>query len=222
VLAAAAVLGAYLVGSISFPAWIARRRGIDLRAVGSRKLSGSNLIRAVGPALGALGGLLDGAKGFGAILAAGALGLAPEVQLACGVAALSGQMWPVFHRFDGGRANATGWGFALAADPIAAAIMGIPVLAAAALRFAVRPRPTRVLPLAALASFAVWPAAIWEGDGTTPQVVAGLVVLGLITVRRMTAGLAADLHTGAPRSRILANRALFDRSELQQRGDVEI
>jgi hypothetical protein len=63
---------------------------------------------------------------------------------------------------------------------------------------------------------------IWEQDGTTPTVVAGLVVLALIVLRRLTAGLREDVATGAPLPRILANRALFDRSELQERGAVPI
>ncbi|MEA2662158.1 MAG: acyl phosphate:glycerol-3-phosphate acyltransferase [Chloroflexota bacterium] len=219
---AVAVLLSYLGGSISFPYWVARLRGVDLRAVGSRKLGGSNLWKSVGPAEAVVGGLLDAAKGFVAVSVARAVGLPLEVQLACGIAAVVGQMWPVFHRFDGGRANSVGWGFALAVDPIAFAIMMLPVIAAIAMRLAVRPRPSRLLPLAALLSFAVFPAVIREQDGTTPAVVAGLAILGLIVVRRATAGLSEDLAAGAPLSRVLANRLLFDRSELQQRGVVGI
>jgi acyl-phosphate glycerol 3-phosphate acyltransferase len=219
---AVAVLLSYLAGSVSFPYWVARTRGVDLRAVGSRKLGGSNLWKSVGPAEAVIGGLLDAAKGFAAVLIARAIGLPLEVQLACGVAAVVGQMWPIFHRFDGGRANSAGWGFALAVDPVAFIIMMLPVSAAIAMRVAVRPRPSRVLPLASLLSFAVFPGVIWEQDGVTPTVVAGLAILALIVVRRLTAGLGEDLATGAPAARVLANRALFDRSELQQRGVVGI
>ena len=54
------------------------------------------------------------------------------------------------------------------------------------------------------------------------MVEAGLVILALILIRRLTAGLGQDLATGAPAARVLANRALFDRTELQQRGVVGI
>ena len=219
---AVAVILAYLGGSISFPYWVARRRGVDLRAVGSRKLGGSNLWKSVGRPEAVVGGLLDAAKGFAAVLVARALGLPLELQLACGIAAVVGQMWPVFHRFDGGRANSAGWGLALAVDPIAFFIMMLPVLAAITMRVTVRPRPSRVLPLASLLSFGVFAAVIWEQEGTTPAVVAGLVVLGLIVVRRVTAGISADFALGAPAARVVVNRALFDRSELQQRGMVGI
>jgi glycerol-3-phosphate acyltransferase PlsY len=218
----AALIVTYLLCSISFPYWIARGYGVDLRAVGERKLGSGNLKKSVGLAQGIAGGTLDGAKGFLAVVAARSLDLPLETQLACGLAALVGQMWPVFHQFDGGRANATGWGFALAADPIAALIMGVPLyLGLLAVRF-VHPRPTRLLPLASLLSFAIFLAVIWEQEGTTPTVVAGLIVLALILVRRLTAGLRQDLATGAPLARVLANRAMYDRSELQQRGVVVI
>lgn len=221
-MAIVAVVVTYLVCSISFPYWVARSYGVDLRAVGERKLGGGNLAKSVGLAQGIVGGVLDGAKGFLAVVVARALGLDLETQLACGIAALVGQMWPVFHQFDGGRANATGWGFALAADPIAAVIMGVPLYVSLLAVRVVRPRPTRLLPLASLLSFAIFPAVIWEQESTTPTVVAGLVVLLLILLRRLTAGLRSDLATGAPVPRVLANRALYDRSELQQRGVVAI
>ena len=218
----AAAIVTYLLASISFPYWVARAYGVDLRAVGERKLGGGNLAKSVGLAQGILGGTLDGAKGFFAVIVARALGFPIEVQLACGIAALVGQMWPVFHQFDGGRANATGWGFALAADPIAALIMGVPLYISLLAVRVVHPRPTRLLPLASLLSFAIFPTVIWEQGATTPTVVAGLVVFGLILLRRITAGLGKDLETGAPLARVLANRALYDRSELQERGVVAI
>jgi glycerol-3-phosphate acyltransferase PlsY len=220
--AIAAVIVTYLLASISFPYWIARMSGVDLRSAGERKLGGGNLAKTVGLPQGIAGGTLDGAKGFLAVLVARWLGLPLEEQLACGIAALIGQMWPVFHQFDGGRANATGWGFALAADPIAALIMGVPLYISLVVVRMVHPRPTRLLPLASLLSFAIFPAVIWEQEGTTPTVVAGLVVLALILVRRLTAGLRDDVATGAPLARVLANRAMYDRSELQERGVVAI
>ena len=219
---AIAVVLSYVFASISFPYWIARAKGVDLRAFGSHKLGGSNLARAVTPLHGVAGGLLDGAKGFAAVVIARGLGLPVETQLLCGLAAIAGQMWPVLHQFDGGRANATAWGFQLAADFIAFFIAWIPVVVAAVLRITVRPRPKRLLPLANLLSYAVFPAVIWEQEGITPTVLAGMGALGLVVLRRLTAGLREDLATGAPAARVIANRALFDRSELQERGLVAI
>jgi acyl-phosphate glycerol 3-phosphate acyltransferase len=217
-----AMVASYLLASVSFPYWIARAKGIDLRAFGSRKLGGSNLAKAVTPLHGIAGGLLDAAKGFAAVVLTRAVGLPLETQLLCGLAAIAGQMWPIFHQFDGGRANATTWGFQLATDFIAFFIAWIPVIVAAALRVTVRPRPKRLLPIANLLSYAVFPAVIWEQEGVTPTVLAGVAAMALVLIRRLTAGLADDLATGAPASRVIVNRALFDRSELQERGLVAI
>jgi len=217
-----AVVASYVLASISFPYWIARAKGIDLRAFGSRKLGGSNLAKAVTPLHGVAGGVLDGVKGFAAVVITRGLGFPVETQLLCGLAAIAGQMWPVFHGFDGGRANATTWGFQLASDFIAFFIAWIPVIVAASLRITVRPQPKRLLPIANLLSYAVFPAVIWEQEGVTPTVLAGLMALVLIVVRRLTAGIGEDLATGAPAARVILNRALFDRSELQERGLVAI
>ena len=107
-------------------------------------------------------------------------------------------------------------------DIIAFFIGWIPVIVAAVLRISVRPRPKRLLPLANLLSYAVFPAVIWEQEGVTPTVLAGVGALALVVLRRLTAGIREDLATGAPPARVLANRALFDRSELQERGLVAI
>lgn len=218
-----AIAVSYVLASISFPWLIARMYGVDLRAAGARKLGGSNLVKTVGVVPGITGGVLDGLKGLAAVLVARSLGLPVEVQLLCGLAAIVGQMWPLFHQFDGGRANATGWGFAIAADPVAALLfMGPPVYVAVFARLLIKPRPTRALPIGALISFLVFPAAVALRDGLTPTVLAGVAALVLIEVRRLTAGLGQDIATGAPLGRILRNRALYDRSELQVRGIVAI
>jgi acyl-phosphate glycerol 3-phosphate acyltransferase len=222
VLDVVAIVISYVLASISFPYWIARAKGVDLRAFGAQKLGGSNLAKAVSPLHGIAGGVLDGAKGFAAVVIARQLGFPVETQLLCGLAAIAGQMWPIFHQFDGGRANATAWGFELAADFIAFFIAWIPVIVAAVFRITVRPKPRRLLPIANLLSYGVFSAVIWEQEGVTPTVLAGLGALVLVVLRRLTAGVREDLATGAPVARVLVNRALFDRSELQERGLVAI
>lgn len=217
-----AVVVAYLLGSISFPWLIAWWHGIDLRAVGSRKLGGSNLVSVIGLRWGVTGGLLDAVKGALVVWGAAAIGLPVETRVLCAVAAVAGQMWPVFHDLDGGRANATGWGAIVALDPIAGAIAAIPLLAAVAARYLVKPRPTRLVPLASILTFLVWSATIWEIDGVTATVVGGLAIFALVLMRRITADLDEDLATKAPLRRVLVNRALFDRSELQEQGTVPL
>lgn len=216
------VVLAYLVGSVSFPWLVARWHGIDLRTVGSRKLGGSNLASVLGVRWGVLGGGLDGLKGVLIVWAAAALGFPSEIRALCAIAVVAGQMWPLFHDLDGGRANATGWGAILALDVVATLIAAIPLLVAVAARFSVVPRPTRVVPVASILTFLVWPAVIYETDGVTALVTGGLAIFLLVLVRRVTAGLSADTATGAPLVHILLRRALYDRSELQERGVLPI
>lgn len=217
-----AVVASYLIGSISFPWLVAWWHGIDLREVGSRKLGGSNLASVLGVRWGAIGGGLDALKGALVVLVAAALGLPLEIRVLCALAAVAGQLWPVFHDLDGGRANATGWGTLIALDPVASIVAAIPLVAAFVARNLVRPAPTRLVPLASILTFLVWSAAIWEIDGATPTVTGGLLIFALILIRRLTADLGDDLATGAPIGRVLLNRALYDRSELQERGNVPI
>jgi glycerol-3-phosphate acyltransferase PlsY len=117
-----AVIVSYLSSSLSFPWLVARMHGVDLRTVGSRKLGGSNLGKTLGLRAGIAGGVLDGAKGFAAVLVARAIGLPLETQLACGIAAIVGHVRPIFlglRRGGKGVATAAGVFFALAPIPMA-------------------------------------------------------------------------------------------------------
>src|SRR2546426_3519772 len=96
VIDALAVVASYLLASISFPFWIARAKGIDLRAFGSQKLGGSNLAKAVTPLHGVAGGLLGGAKRFAAGLPPRPLCLPPATPPPCGAPPLPGPMWAGF------------------------------------------------------------------------------------------------------------------------------
>lgn len=217
------VVASYLVGSVSFPWLVAWWHGVDLREAGSRKLGGSNLVHVLGLRWAIVGGGLDAVKGAAMVLVAAAIGLPVEMRVFCALAAMAGQMWPIFHGLDGGRANSTGWGAILALDPAACAVAAVPIAIAIAVRFLVTPHPTRAVPLGAILTFLAWTAAIyWAAGGTGPLVVGGLLIFALVLVRRLTAGVRDDVATGAPIARILLDRALFDRSELQERGVMPI
>ncbi len=216
------VVFSYLLGSISFPWLIAWWHGIDLRAAGSRKLGGSNLAAALGIRWGAVGGVLDALKGAVVVWLAVAIAIPVEIRVLCALAAVAGQMWPLFHDLDGGRANATGWGALVALDPIAALIAAIPLVAAVVARFRIDPPPTRVVPVAALVTFVIWSAVIFQAQGLSALVAGGLAIFVLVLVRRITAGLTDDLAAGASLRRTLIDRALFDRSALQEKGVLPI
>jgi glycerol-3-phosphate acyltransferase PlsY len=114
-----AVTLGYLIGSVPFAQLLARRRGIDLRRVGSGSVGASNVLRTSGvrPAVVAMG--LDAVKGALAVLVAQRLSVAPATSMAAGVAAVVGHVYPVWLRFKGGKGVATAAGVFAVVAPLA-------------------------------------------------------------------------------------------------------
>jgi len=112
------ILFSYLFASVPngylIPKWSS---GEDIRTVGKKKLSASNVMRNVGFLPGILSGVLDLLKGTVAVLGARGLGLSLTIQAAAGILAVAGQMWPVFFKFWGGRGGAATLGAILALSP---------------------------------------------------------------------------------------------------------
>ncbi|MCZ2845421.1 MAG: glycerol-3-phosphate acyltransferase [Candidatus Bathyarchaeota archaeon] len=75
----------------------------DIRDRGRKKLSGSNIIHNAGLVPGLLSGFLDVLKGVFTVWGAFRLGFPESIQVLSGLAALCGQMWPIFFKFWGGR-----------------------------------------------------------------------------------------------------------------------
>lgn len=105
----AAVLG-YLAGSVPIAFVMARMRGIDLRAAGSRNLGAANVLRTAGvaPAVVVLFG--DAAKGALAVVGVNALTNDLSAVAAAGLAAVAGHVFPVWLGFRGGKGVATAAG----------------------------------------------------------------------------------------------------------------
>ena len=115
---AAVLAAAYLLGSIPFSFLVARREGVDVRAVGSGNVGATNVMRNVGRAAGLLAFVLDFAKGSAATwLARATVGgfVFPSV---AAVVAVLGHMHPVWLRFRGGKGVATGAGAFLPIAPV--------------------------------------------------------------------------------------------------------
>src|SRR5207244_5771562 len=80
---------AFILGSLPFSQLIAKRRGVDLRSVGSGNVGATNLARVLGYGAGATGLLLDAAKGAAAVgLARVILGAAVTPAVTAGHVAL--------------------------------------------------------------------------------------------------------------------------------------
>lgn len=117
----AAAVG-YLVGSISTATLAARRRGVDLRTVGSGNPGATNVGRALGRRAGVVVAVLDVLKGL--LPAAGFGAVDHRAGLVAGVAAVLGHITSPLLRGRGGRGVATAAGAVLGSHPLWA----VPVL----------------------------------------------------------------------------------------------
>ena len=165
---------AYLVGSVP-AAYIAGRalRGIDLREHGSGNLGATNVMRVMGPRIGAVVLLFDTLKGAIPVIVLpilfGVEGTAWWA-IAYGVAAILGHVRPIFLLGRGG-----GKGVATAAG-VFAALAPLPLIICAVVFLAVV-LASGYVSLGSLVSAAVFPlAVIVTSGGLSPVAIAGLAM----------------------------------------------
>ena len=113
---AAAVLFAYLIGSISFAVLVSRAFGLpDPHTYGSGNPGATNVLRTGRKAAAVLTLLGDAFKGWFAVMLVQEHVMAEPLAVgAAAVAVAVGHMYPVFHRFLGGKGVATALGVLLA------------------------------------------------------------------------------------------------------------
>ena len=116
-----AITVGYLVGTVSPAVLLARRRGVDLRVVGSGNPGASNAGRALGRRTGVVVAVLDVAKGAVPAAAFGAVD--HRAGLAAGLAAVLGHVSSPFLRGRGGRGVATAAGAILGSHPLWALVV---------------------------------------------------------------------------------------------------
>lgn len=106
---ALAVLAAYLLGSVSFAIVVSRLMGLpDPRSYGSKNPGATNVLRTGRTAAAVLTLAGDAAKGWLAAWLAGRY--LPDAMALAGLAAFLGHLYPVYHRFQGGKGVATAAG----------------------------------------------------------------------------------------------------------------
>lgn len=116
----AVVVGAYLLGSISFSVVVVKLvLGLDVRTVGSGNAGATNALRAAGRKAGAAVLLLDLTKGVTAVAVPRALDFSPAVVGGAAVAVVLGHVFPIFFGFRGGKGVATSAGALGALSPAA-------------------------------------------------------------------------------------------------------
>ena len=181
-LAAALLVGGYLLGSIPFGVIATRLAGLgDIRKVGSGNIGATNVLRTGRKDLAAFTLLGDGGKGAAAVGLAHLLALtfAPAAEpLACalaGGAAFFGHLFPVWLGFRGGKGVATFIGVILAA--------AWPVGIAVCLTWLVVVKLLRISSLSALVAAALSPLFALAIQRPPPTVVLTAVLAVLIFVR---------------------------------------
>jgi len=174
-----AVLLSYVSGSIP-SAWLAGRWAkVDLRAQGSGNLGATNVMRVLGPRVGALVFAADIAKGalpvhylplYSSIGGDWRIWLA----VACGVAAIAGHVRPVFLGFGkGGKGVATACGVFLALAPLQTLL--------ALLIFIVVVLASGYVSLASLTAAVSLPVLLVASAGfRSPLVIVGLVTASFV------------------------------------------
>jgi acyl phosphate:glycerol-3-phosphate acyltransferase len=225
------IIGAYLVGTIPYMLWLSHIKGFDFSHEPDFHLA---MYHKVGRLEGLSGIAVDCLKGIISVLVGFFLNF-PEAIVACGgVAAVVGQMWPVFQKFDGEKGNTTGLGSELTLAICYNGWLfficgGLIQLAGFFIRTIPRMRkeknlderlklggpPSNSVPLAMIIGFAVMPLVSWLTGQHPEMTLALLTIFVLIVIRRLTAKLGADLKDRKTDvGRILLNRFLLDRSYL--------
>ncbi len=168
----------YLLGSIPTAYIVSRmRKGVDIRHVGSGNMGAANVMRQIGAHEGVFVGIVDVAKGAGAILIARALNVSELWVFGAGFAALVGHNFPVFARFRGGRGSATIIGIFFVLAPKAMLV----TLALVAIPFFT----TRKFMAALFIGFGLLPLFIWLLEGSLILVRYALVIDLFMLVRNL-------------------------------------
>ena len=177
---AAALLGGYLIGSLSFAVIVSRAMGLaDPRSYGSKNPGATNVLRSGNKAAAILTLVFDALKGYVPVLLVlvygPRFGLGDTAAAFTGLAAFLGHLWPVFFRFQGGKGVATAAGVILALNPwLGAATLLTWIIIAAFFRYS---------SLASLVSAVFAPfyqALIW---GVEPALLA-IAIMSLLLVWR--------------------------------------
>ena len=188
---AAALVLAYLLGSVPFAVVVSRLFGLaDPRSYGSKNPGATNVLRSGNKKAAIVTLIGDLAKGWLAVFLAQTFG--PHFGLGSGTVTLValgvffGHLFPVFLKFRGGKGVATAAGVLLALDPwLGLAVLGVWILIAYTLRYS---------SLSALVAAATAPLIAFLLWGRDPQLAAvAIIAMALIAkhwpnLQRLMAG----------------------------------
>jgi acyl phosphate:glycerol-3-phosphate acyltransferase len=172
------LFGAYLLGGIPFGYVLVRlKTGEDVRSLGSGNIGATNVLRTTGRAFGVLTLVLDIVKGFAAVWVMGKLTNGdPRWTSAAALFVMAGHAFPVYLKFQGGKAVATFIGAFLYLTPI-------PLLACLIL-FVIIVAMTRFISLGSILAAGLFPLAVFLIQHPPLPVQLAAIVSGFFVVYR--------------------------------------
>jgi glycerol-3-phosphate acyltransferase PlsY len=195
-----ALLLAYLLGAIPFGYLLVKwKTGADVRSTGSGNTGATNVLRTAGKVVGMVTLLLDIGKGYAAVWIAGRLTEGSVVWMsAAALAVMAGHAYPVFLKFEGGKAVASFIGAFLRLTPLP--------MVAALIVFVVVVAWTRHISLGSILAAGTFPLAVWLILQPSLTVAGSAIIAGGFiiyrhssNIRRLHAGSEHTLDFGARR-----------------------
>ena len=189
-LIALAVVCAYLLGSVSFAIVVSRLMRLpDPRSYGSKNPGATNVLRTGKKVAAVLTLAGDAGKGWLAVWLAETL--VPGSGALAGLAAFGGHLYPVFHRFQGGKGVATAAGVLLGIDwRIGLGALATWIIIAAFLRYS---SLAAMVSLAFASLFTFWLHGLSVETGAVVVMSAFLVWRHRENIRRLIAGTESKL-----------------------------
>lgn len=178
-IALAAAVG-YLVGSIPTAVFLGHLRGVDLRREGSGNPGTSNALRTAGWGLASAVLAVEVAKGYLAVTA-GEWMADDAAAIAGGLGAVAGNVYNVWHRFEGGKG--LGISFGVLAGLWPAVLLGVAVVIFVGMRLSGSSGMAALATMAALVVMAaLWWAYTWPTGGIQPTGQLMVVALGISVI----------------------------------------
>lgn len=170
----------FLLGSIPFAYLLTRRRGVDLRLVGSGNVGATNALRVSSPLTAVMVLALDASKGTLAVWLADAITRQQTLAVCAGLAAIAGHVYPPWLGMRGGKGIATSAGVFVLLAPAATVVATLVFIALVA--------ATRVVSLGSVgAVLALPPLTAWFG--ASRAVLVGACLAAMLVAFRHRANL---------------------------------
>lgn len=170
----------YLIGSIPTAVFLGRLRGVDLRREGSGNPGTSNALRTAGWGLASTVLAVEAAKGYLAVMA-GEWMADDATAITGGLGAVAGNVYNVWHRFEGGKG--LGISFGVIAGLWPAVLLAVALVTFVGMRLSGSSGVAALATMTTLVVMAVlWSAYAWPTGGIRPTGQLMVVAVGISVI----------------------------------------